>query len=101
MIAAAVAVAAVSQGAGLASAKHPPVPPPHPPPVPPPHPPPVPPPHPPPVPPPPPPPPPVPPPHPPPPYHGRKLQGFNSKTNKNAAATNRQAERRNLLSFFI
>ena len=112
MIAAAVAVAAVSQGAGLASAKHHPVPPPHPPPVPPPHPPPVPPPHPPPVPPPHPPPvppphpPPVPPPHPPPPhpppphYNGRKLQGFNSKVNKIAAATNRQAERRNLMSYF-
>ena len=66
----------------------PPVPPPHPPPVPPPHPPPVPPPHP-------------PPPHPPPPhYNGRKLQGFNSKVNKIAAATNRQAERRNLMSYF-
>ena len=75
-----------------------PVPPPHPPPVPAPHPPPpVPPPH---------PPPPVPAPHPPPPhpppphYNGRKLQGFNNKVNKMAAATNRQSERRNLMSYF-
>ena len=45
-------------------------------------------------------PPPVPPPHAPPPYHGRKLQGFNSKVNKMAAATNRQADRRSLLSYF-
>merc|ERR1719453_1747241 len=46
-----------------------PVPPPHPPPVPA-------------------PPPPPPPPH----YNGRKLQGFNNKVNKMAAATNRQSE---------
>ena len=45
-------------------------------------------------------PPPHPPPHAPPPYHGRKLQGFNSKVNKMAAATNRQADRRSLLSYF-